>query len=1852
MLYNLDNLSYQMEWRGPRLASTGAKVCRHCTDKPFAHNRPVILPPDPAARRDPRPEDFDAEMGEIVFGRGNTRKIHGTLIARLGSASLLSGVTQNTKLEDVTITSTGTLGTHATLTATLTNAQVAALGGAALSGQLSKTLGNVSLAAASLNALNATLSVTLSGLQLSALGYLEKDGTLAATLDDLSFAATGIRDVTLPDITGELTATLDDIQITSSSTLGTSAVLTATLSNVSLSADADLVLQAQLAKTLAALSVSADGTVALNAQLAQALGDLGFSGAGFHAIAGQLSQTLADMDFLGVSGHAITGQLAKTLENLQVSGFGGHAITGQLSRILGIAQLNAVGSHANHGQLTASLGNLQVSAFGSHGTGAVLTATLGNVRVAGVGRLANTGLLTRTFANASIFATGTNAAAPPLGQIVTTSVANTSSQIMTTPFVQFFHGFKQGDLANGSLLRITDDLGGVAAYTAARRADWPAASTNRSGADLTCKLVNNIPAKIGITSLSRVGTTATATTASAHGLTTGAKVLVQPVNTDIVVGNTNAYYCGLVTATVTGVSTFTYTVLGIAPGGSSTVPMEMCYTRILGLEAIAGSWNDTLPAGKTSTNILTDLQANFDNVILELTDLKDASGATVGSGTYAANFFTTIAQAGTDKLRVTATGPTMCDFTGIMKFADTIGGARHATLAGWFYVTALLNPATGAVMEVNARAFVDQSLTRVAMSYYTFRVRMKLGSTIVRSIGLSSNSAIDGKLQTFAPTAVNLVTNVITIPNHGFKGNERVQFSSTGVLPAPLVANKNYAIVRTDQNTITISGPNPSAAAVAAGDVSYFDETNMNGRAYFGNLPMTAQGSGIHTITCWQQSSYATRQVVSAIDGRPDRWTGNTGAFANWQYHVIHDKNYLQRSKLVPPVALSLNMTYPVAETSNAGANTAYIKVPFVFGSPGILQNDQDSGGSGRYHEYGAPFTDIPSRRVRHCSDLGYAQTLRVSALSLGCFDAIYTGDDVTWRPAVVNNGPTRTGDTYPGMPSSTPSAQWFRSTTITAPFVHPTNVTHNPGPFPFNQLGPWTNSHRYNLFSPLYLFEGRQEIHDLMLADAMQSLLPTSPVVYTNPGDFVTARIFSIAGTRYYSGIPYEQARGDAATMSVLTFATVLGDPLAPERPVVKAYLDDTLTAMDYLINTQGSSVDPNWTNWGTFQMHNVSPRGPGSLGDDHISTFFEGVCGIHYSNAYRLYPSAKWQAISGHMSKSFSVFYESLNNSWASNSYQTRVLIQSGASTGKFMASYTEPMMLDQNLDGILYMTDGTVWGMFNNQFVPVTPPIAGEIHQPTKLSYSNAATFFTTIPPEVTLYNNYYVRQPSGSYAGWKYATTNSDATIIPSYSARVNATSPTNITTTTTSITTSVAMTNMQSGLIVLRSAAGKEICKVTAGANTTSVTIQRALYGSVALNHGVGAVVYVPHVGGGWVNFQARDIPYPPTGHGLRTPGSANAPQFGYRTMLRAACGAWYVNGKLSVTPFTNANKWFADPTDNPFSAANSLLHSVDIGLAEPPIGNPPVAPVGFFWKGDPANGYTDFDTHETWQNVLVNDPYFGNNVHATAIIQQASDATPWSGSIYRMIVANTQANGTTFPSGSLSGTTINVWEPGSYTNAWEQSGHTTWFHGSFLIPNGTDPRYLGKLTPVSGDGVGSPFHVLMEWHINDSWFASHGGTPNTSTKLEIGWNDNYGPALIFKPVGGLAGSVRYSYFFETNQTQTKANDLVNGGSGPTGTVQPLRYNHWYDILVKMVLSSDPAVGYIEWYVDGNLRFQDNIATLVQATDLTTPGISFQAGMYRNYPTYGGNVTSTTNANEHIYVGPMVTGPTRISVTGT
>lgn len=61
-VFNHVDLVWAHDWRGNQLANLQILVCRvTCLDKPFEHNRPIVLPPDPMPIDNPRVESYSIE---------------------------------------------------------------------------------------------------------------------------------------------------------------------------------------------------------------------------------------------------------------------------------------------------------------------------------------------------------------------------------------------------------------------------------------------------------------------------------------------------------------------------------------------------------------------------------------------------------------------------------------------------------------------------------------------------------------------------------------------------------------------------------------------------------------------------------------------------------------------------------------------------------------------------------------------------------------------------------------------------------------------------------------------------------------------------------------------------------------------------------------------------------------------------------------------------------------------------------------------------------------------------------------------------------------------------------------------------------------------------------------------------------------------------------------------------------------------------------------------------------------------------------------------------------------------------------------------------------------------------------------------------------------------------------------------------------------------------------------------------------------------------------------------------------------------------------------------------------------
>lgn len=92
-LYNHVDLQWQYDWRGPNLANLRKLVCESCLDKPQENGqRTFILPPDPVAIRNARPEFYIADDSPLSAIGANASPTLWRFSAQIGSLTGGAGV--------------------------------------------------------------------------------------------------------------------------------------------------------------------------------------------------------------------------------------------------------------------------------------------------------------------------------------------------------------------------------------------------------------------------------------------------------------------------------------------------------------------------------------------------------------------------------------------------------------------------------------------------------------------------------------------------------------------------------------------------------------------------------------------------------------------------------------------------------------------------------------------------------------------------------------------------------------------------------------------------------------------------------------------------------------------------------------------------------------------------------------------------------------------------------------------------------------------------------------------------------------------------------------------------------------------------------------------------------------------------------------------------------------------------------------------------------------------------------------------------------------------------------------------------------------------------------------------------------------------------------------------------------------------------------------------------------------------------------------------------------------------------------------------------------------------------------
>jgi hypothetical protein len=336
-----------------------------------------------------------------------------------------------------------------------------------------------------------------------------------------------------------------------------------------------------------------------------------------------------------------------------------------------------------------------------------------------------------------------------------------------------------------------------------------------------------------ISSISRSGTTATATTTTNHNFVTGRSIVIE--------GSANNDLNGTYTITSTGATTFTYvttttgTLTSIA-GGTANVNHNVPISQAarVGTTVTVTSTIHGFTTGQPVRilGVSGDLNGNYvvtsvpSTTTFTYTTPTSGSVTITGAGTAAVNaaiaplqdnatyYVKAVVDANNIKLSQALNGPEI-DFT------DAGLGTSHSFL----YVVvnlvedSLYIPGHGYVTGTklvygNAGGTSIGGLTN-AQTYFVFKIDdniIKLTSTVGGStINLTTLGSGNHTLTT---NAVEFTTNQIAIPSHGFSQGELVQYDSVGqTVINGLVSGNPYYVILIDGNNIALASSLVNATA-------------------------------------------------------------------------------------------------------------------------------------------------------------------------------------------------------------------------------------------------------------------------------------------------------------------------------------------------------------------------------------------------------------------------------------------------------------------------------------------------------------------------------------------------------------------------------------------------------------------------------------------------------------------------------------------------------------------------------------------------------------------------------------------------------------------------------------------------------------------------------------------------------------------------------------------------------------------------------------------------------------------------------------------------------------------------------
>lgn len=482
--------------------------------------------------------------------------------------------------------------------------------------------------------------------------------------------------------------------------------------------------------------------------------------------------------------------------------------------------------------------------------------------------------------------------------------------------------------------------------------------------------------------------------------------------------------------------------IGFWPSGS---PVQ--FDTTVGTITAGTTYYVTFIAGNTYTLHTTqaDAIANTNLIVLPASGLVGTHlnklTVTRGSGAFTCSFNTVP----TPNIDVVKSGAACVQYRGHDFFKDDVGGAADAHLETEFYVTAWTKN-DGTLGPISHIPKVHQGWMNIPDGIWcNYDALYKNGNTTIRDF-----------YKEWTVTAIDLATNILTVPGHGFVSSSvsamDCQIKSDGILPAPLFANMIYGVQVIDASHVKL----------------YDCAVHATGGQLGTPIDLTTIGSG--TVKIYRSIFHSTKTS----------WFGcDTDGLLDWtvsdpNIFIKHDKKYLISTQVFPPYNTTRALS-PADDPAPRDYSPQWC--------PDMRLAIDGTGPS----QHISVMPDWCARDLLGQAP-GYRRTARVNALSMGSM-ACQTLNEATHKiPTLIGTGIRGAAGNFPGMGTSKQNAVWS-SSGFTADFKQ------NFGPIS-NAFGPILGSgstHYPQMIYSVYIQEGGVHLLDLQLTHANGVLISYS---------------------------------------------------------------------------------------------------------------------------------------------------------------------------------------------------------------------------------------------------------------------------------------------------------------------------------------------------------------------------------------------------------------------------------------------------------------------------------------------------------------------------------------------------------------------------------------------------------------------------------------------------------------------------------------------------------------------------------------------------------------------------------------